>query len=108
MPEPQATEPNPDAWIEWRPVHAPHVRGEYQLRTIDEETGLPDPQSFRVECEHVNDAGSRCGARWAGECTSGRVREKIQMFAARHLHRDPLQAPRVERPGSLRTKPEDE
>lgn len=94
MPEPE--------WIQWSPANAPHVRGRYRPRKLDD-NGLPEAQDFEAECTHVNEAGSRCGARRVSSCTSGRVRERIQEFAARHMHDDPLKAPRVERPGSLRT-----
>lgn len=94
-------------WIEWSPAHVPHVKGRYRPRTYDPETGLPEPQDFEAECGHVNEHGSRCGGRRVGSCTSGQVRARIQEFAARHVHDDPLAAPRVERPGSLRTGEKD-
>lgn len=89
------------ARTEWRPQQAAHVVGRYEARTFDEATGLPDPQSFDVTCE-------RCGQRWAGQCTSGNIRRNVLQFAARHLHADPLAAPTVTRPGSLRTNGDDQ
>ncbi len=88
-------------WIEWRPTNVPNVVGFYTERTLDPETGMPEPQEFRVACE-------TCQAVWKSTCTSGIVRRHIQQFAARHQHRDPLDAPRVVRPGSLRSNGDDE
>jgi hypothetical protein len=88
-------------WTEWRPQQAPHVTGRYELRVIDPETGLPDPQAFEVAC-------GKCGGRWKGSCLSGNVRRNILQFAARHLHADPLASPKIDRPGSLRTNGDDQ
>lgn len=96
---PEST-PEP-VWIEWSPNNVPHVVGRYTERVVDLETGLPDPQDFEVVCR-------TCVARWKGSCSSGSVRLHIQKFAARHQHRDPLAAPRIVQPGSLRSNGEDE
>jgi len=83
-------------WIEWSPSWGgSHVKGRYTVRTFD--GGMPEPQ--RIEC-----SCAKCGARWKGECLTGAVRKHIARFASVHAHVDPLEAPRVERPGSLRRK----
>ncbi len=64
--------------------------GKYELRKLDPETKLFEPQSFEVRCLHVGDDGKFCGQRWRGSCSSGRVRANILAFAMRHLHRDPF------------------
>ena len=87
-----------ESWIEWSPGFAKHVLGRYTVRTFDPETGLPEPQRIEARC-------SVCGATWQGECLSGQVRTHIARFGSVHAHRDPLAAPRVTRPGSLRTGP---
>ena len=83
-----------DEWIEWSPGFAPHVKGKYTRRTFDDD-GLPEEQHIRVHCTH-------CGDTWDRECLSGQVRGHIARFATAHLHRDPLAAQRIVRPGSLR------
>lgn len=80
----------PELTEAWSPLQHPHIQIRYQPRKIDRETGLPEDQSFEVRCLHVGDDGQLCGGRWRGSCTSGRIREKALVFAARHLHRDPL------------------
>lgn len=82
----------PDAT--WSPSWCPHVVGTYSAREYDED-GNPEPQDVRVVCK-------RCGATWPTTCTSGAVRTLISRFAARHVHKDKLEAERVVRPGSLR------
>lgn len=77
----------------WTPQQAPHVEGRYELRKIDPETQLPEPQSFEVRCHHVSANGKHCGQRWRGTCTSGMVRQKVLMFAMRHIHSDPFTLP---------------
>lgn len=85
-------------WIEWTPSWGgSHVKGRYSERTFD--GGLPEPQRVECHCE-------KCGARWVAACTSGSVRSHIAKFAAVHAHKDPLKAPIVQRPGSLRRKVE--
>jgi hypothetical protein len=79
---------------------APHVVGQYAVRHYNEH-GMPMPQRFEARC-------SICGAVWSSLCTTGAVRSHIATFAVRHLHRDPLAAERVERPGSLRRSGERE
>lgn len=88
----------PEAWIEFAPRFAPHVKGEFTRRTFDPETRLPEPQKWRVRC-------AKCGASWQGECHSGQPKQHVNRFAVQHIHRDPLAAPRVERPGSRRVNP---
>lgn len=83
--------------MEWRPDSAQHVVGTYEERTFDAETGLPDPQDISIKCE-------ACGKGWKTVCSSGAVRTWIARFAASHLHRDAMEAERVEGEGSLRRK----
>jgi hypothetical protein len=80
----------------WSPQMTPHVEGRYAVRGFDEQ-GFPKPQPFLCKC-------SVCGDSWGSICMSGNVRSHIVSFAARHLHRDPLAAPDVQRPGSMRVK----
>lgn len=84
-------------WVEWSPRQAPHVKGRYSKREFDPSTKMPKPQTVEARCE-------RCGKAFRGLCMSGAVRGHIQRFAAHHHHTDPLDAPRVERPGSRRVK----
>lgn len=81
-------------WAEWSPAHAPHVKGRYTERTFDED-GLPEEQSVEARCE-------TCKAEWKGKCLTGNVRGHIAKFGVVHAHRDPLEAPRIVRPGSRR------
>lgn len=74
----------------------PHVEGQYATRSFQAD-GFPRPQPFLCRC-------SVCGATWGSLCLSGNVRAHIVNFAAKHLHRDPMAAEKVERPGSLRVK----
>lgn len=74
----------------WIPQQVPHVEGRYELRKIDPETKMPEPQSFEVRCHHVSEDGKPCGQRWRSTCTSGRIRQNVLMFALHHLHRDPF------------------
>lgn len=89
-----------ERWEEWSPEYAPHVRGRYTERVWDPVLRAHEEQRVEARCEV-------CGQEWKGWCTSGHVRDKVATFARLHLHRDPLEAPRVERPGSLRRKKED-
>lgn len=82
-------------WEEWRPDWAKHVLGRFTRRTVDPDTRLPEPQKVEIKCE-------QCGATWQVQCSSGLVRNHINNFAKSHAHRDPLDAPRIVRPGSLR------
>ncbi len=92
----EAPTPEP-RWKEWRPKFAKHVLGMYLPRTYDRDAKMPDSQKWRVICE-------QCGQRFQGECMTGAVRGHISRFAVQHVHVDPLAAPRVERPNSLRVK----
>lgn len=83
-----------DLWVEWSPRFAPHVKGKYTERTFDLDH-RPEPQRFEAHCTH-------CGQKWGGPCMTGAVKSHIARFAAMHLHRDPMHAPRVVRPDSLR------
>lgn len=68
-------------WAEYRPVQAPHVRGEYEAREIDPLTGHHEPQHVRATCE-------RCGESWQMVCETGMVRGHVDRFAiVSHLHR---------------------
>lgn len=91
-----------DEWEEWSPSWAPHVKGRYTRRTVDEVTRMPEPQQVRIVCTHRDDEGKMCGETWQTSCSSGNVRRHIQNFAMNHIHKDPLQAPKVVRPGSKR------
>lgn len=87
--EPQAS----PEWRSWSPPFATHVRGEYERRTFDQETGMPNPQEIRMEC-------TKCGAKWKTMCASGQTRRHIMSFGTVHLHRDPLKPePRVKKSG---------
>ena len=81
---------------EWRPDSAKHVVGRFEARTFDED-GFPEPQDIAIECEV-------CGKKWRTVCNSGAVRTWVARFAASHMHRDSLEAPRTEAPGNLRRK----
>ena len=88
-------------WEEFRPAFALHVLGRYEVRRFDED-GMPETQLWTAFCE-------RCQHLHHGACDSGQVRKHIQRFALVHLHADPLAAPRVVAPGSLRVgKPDGE
>lgn len=82
-----------DGWVAYSPRFAPHVKGSYSPRTVDEETGLREPQSVRATCEV-------CGAEYGPiECASGRVRQRVDTWAAvDHLHRDRLDPRPVVKP----------
>lgn len=75
----------------------PHVEGKYAKRTFHADTGLPKPQPFLCRC-------SACGDSWGGMCMTGNVRSQIVAFAAKHFHADPMLAPKVQRPTSLRMR----
>jgi len=90
---------DPKPLVEFRPQFAPHVSGRFAERTFDHR-GLPNSQLWTAYCE-------RCGDAKQGSCDSGQVRQHIQRFAMVHLHKDPLDAPRVVAPGSRRIKSED-
>ena len=74
------------ASLEYRPRWAPHVVGRYGEREHDRETGEPEPQRVRMECE-------RCGDTHQVECRSGQPREHVAKFAILHLHRDAMKQP---------------
>lgn len=84
-------------WEAWSPDWAPHVVGRYTKRTFDAETQLPEPQKVEIRCTFPG-----CNAEWKLDCSSGLVRDHVNNFAKSHTHRDPLAAPRIVRPGSLR------
>jgi hypothetical protein len=65
------------------PPWAPHFVGRHGDIEKDPETSAPEPIHFTVEC-------GRCGARWAGTCESGMVRQRISRLAVAHAHRNPL------------------
>lgn len=71
-------------WRQYRPHFAPHVLGEYEPRTFNDEVKMHNPQTIRMKCE-------QCGTKWATVCSTGQVRVHIQRFAVRHLHRDPFE-----------------
>lgn len=69
-------------FVEYRPPHAPHVRGSYNERTVDLD-GMPEEQDVHAVCEV-------CQATFQRKCASGNVRAWIARFGVVHLHRDPL------------------
>ncbi len=81
----------PELTEQWQPRQHPHIQLRHEPRRIDPQSGMPDDQSFEVRCGYVSPEGVVCGGRWRGSCSSGRIREKALMFAARHVHRDPFQ-----------------
>lgn len=86
-------------WEDYRPAFALHILGRYEQRQFDED-GLPETQHWTAYCE-------KCNTAHQGACDSGQVKKHIQRFAVVHMHADPLAAPRVVAPGSLRVgKPE--
>lgn len=94
-----------DVWELWAPAWAvlygnALVWARYTRREWDAEAGMHQEQRIEARC-------FACGAEWRGGCSSGHVRDKIARFARVHLmlHVDPLAAPRVVRPGSLRSPP---
>lgn len=76
-------------WRSYSPHFAPHVKGKYERRRHDAETGMPVPQAIKMECTFPD-----CGTKWATVCSTGQVRTHITRFAARHLHRDPMEEPK--------------
>lgn len=83
-------------WEEWSPNAIPHVKGRYEKRRFNEHK-LPLPQHWEALCE-------KCGQKYGGPCMTGAVRTHIAAFATKHIHADPLDVPRVERPSSLRRR----
>lgn len=81
----------------WSPQWAPHVKGWYEVRQYDADTGFGETQAWGAHCD-------TCGDNWQGSCDSGQVRKHIQKFALVHLHKDPLGAPRVVGTGSKRVE----
>lgn len=86
-------------WVDWSPEWAPFVLGRYTERVFDEETKMHEAQQVEARCTF-----SGCETAWRTSCQSGRVRDHIATFAKVHLHRDPLSAPTVVRPGSMRVE----
>ncbi len=75
-----------ERWESYSPPQAPHVKGAYTARVWEPGEARPEPQMVKATCE-------RCGAVYGPtECTSGRVRHKIDTFALVHLHRDVMVA----------------
>lgn len=92
-----AEQPQPiagETWVGWDPPISEHVSGWYTERHYDE-NGIGEEQHVLAVCR-------KCGVRFQRRCSSGQVRTHIQRFGAVHRHIDPLEAPRVVRPGSLR------
>lgn len=67
-------------WDGWIPPYAPHVRGRWTRRIINDD-GFPEPQNVEMIC-------TECNATWKTICTSGLVHGHIQRFALVHLHKD--------------------
>ncbi len=61
---------------EYRPVFAPHVRGDYSPRWED---GERVEQRWSAVCE-------RCGDEYRGVCETGQPKRRIERFAVLHLH----------------------
>lgn len=93
MPEPERK------WESWSPAWAPEIVGEYEEPRF--EGGMSIGQKWRARCTVEG-----CGAKFEGTCSTGVVRAHIAKFASVHVpeHRSPLQASRVEHPGSMRRK----
>lgn len=72
-----------DAWEEWSPAWAQHVRGRFTRPVVED--GVRQEQRVEASC-----AWPGCGAVWRGTCASGRVRAHVARFAAVHAHRDAL------------------
>ncbi len=83
----------PELTEQWQPQQHPHIQIRHEPRKFDPLSGMPEDQSFEVRCGYVSPAGEVCGGRWRGSCSSGRLREKALIFAARHVHRDPFATP---------------
>ncbi len=63
---------------EHRSIAHPHVTGRYTRRRWDAELGQYDEQHVEATC-------TRCGAKYGPTtCPSGRVRQRIETFAAVH------------------------
>jgi len=67
----------------YRPDFAPHVMGEIEPRSWDQEDGRWEDQRVEARCE-------KCGATLRAVCRSGKPRQWVVKFALVHLHRDPL------------------
>jgi hypothetical protein len=85
-----------EAWIRYSPSHAPHVVGVFTRRRYSE-TNMPLEQRWKVVC-------TKCGKYFQGGCMTGALKAHIARFGGVHkaCAEDPLKAPRVVRPGSLR------
>lgn len=79
----------------WSPEWAPHVVGRWNKRTLDPETGEPEPQMVHMAC-------AQCGATYRVRCTSGAVRSWVNRFANVHFHGNPLDPGRVKRMAEAR------
>jgi hypothetical protein len=75
---------------EWSPPFSPHVVGWYEERTIDPETGIPEPSKVWGECRHAECMKGGEPVRFQTVCSSGLFRQHIATFGRVHLHRDPL------------------
>jgi hypothetical protein len=65
---------------EYSPRWAPWVRGWYEDRVVDQETGEVEPAKVGATC-------SSCGQSFGPRlCDTGRVRKHICDFALAHLH----------------------
>jgi hypothetical protein len=81
--------PATEVWEPFTPAFAPHVSGRYTRRAWDPVLHVFEPQRVEATC-------TRCAAVYGPTtCDSGRVREKITLFASAHLHRDPLPVPKL-------------
>lgn len=91
-----------EQWIQWSPRWAPHVKGKYNPRTRDEETGMCEPQRVHMLCAFKHPDGTVCGATWQTICASGNVRSHINTFAKQHGHKDFTRPGLIVRPDSKR------
>jgi hypothetical protein len=69
-------------WREYSPQWAPHIKGRYQDRTVDED-GIPEEAPVEAEC-------TVCNTKFRRMCASGLMRQHISTFAVAHAHRDAL------------------
>lgn len=79
----------------WSPEWAQHVVGQWPPRTVDPETGIPEPQLVQIVC-------NKCQATYRTKCSSGAVRSWVNKFARVHFHGDPFDPGHVNRMAEAR------
>lgn len=70
----------------YSPPWAPHVRGYFEAPEPPLEGEAPDPYKVGATC-------AACGINFEQRCTTGRVKWRINLFAAQHQHKNPLRGP---------------